>query len=558
MALGTALALAATGAHAATPRKAKAPDPRDARIEALESEVRDLVSEVRAIRTERAAAAAAPAPRPTGSGTVVVGDASGSAGSPDLPKPAATVASASPSGGASILAGKPSIASPDGRFVANLHAVMQFDAADYFQDSAQRSSVDLRRGAAAGDTAHARDLNDGTDFRRARIGIDGKVFGDFEYNVLFDFGGAGAEDAGHIQELWFQYSGFKPFHLKVGAFRPSLGLEDQGSTNGMPFLERPASTDVGASLAAADYREGAQLWATGERWYASGGITARTLGTINTAVSLSSTGTATSAGAVTASGTINPQSYDQSLGFVGRLAYIPFKGEDWLTHVGVHGSYSYQIADALGPDAAAGAARYPVQFQERPELRVDGTRLVSTGGIDASHASTAGVEVAAQKRNLFIQAEYEHYGIERRNSALSDPDFSGWYVEGSWILTGERRKYNLSTFAFDAPPVDHPFDLKQGTWGAWELAMRYSELDLNYHQGQAGLATPADGVRGGDQQIFTAGVDWYLNPILRFVLQYQHVDIDRLSPNPTTFATPVGAQIGQTYDTLAIRSQLAF
>lgn len=530
---------AAAGAQAA-------PDSRDARIEALEQQVKALSQMVAQMRQQGGAATlsaatgvSAAAPTPTFA-TASPNQGTPPASSPDQPRPVTSSGPGPNQGGVTILAGRPSIQSGDGRFVANLHGVMQFDAADYLQSHARAANVDLRRGAAAGDTAHARDLNDGTTFRRARIGVDGKVFGDFEYNVLFDFGGAGVEDAGHVQELWAQYSGLKPFHLRVGAFRPWLGLEDQGSTNGQPFLERPASTDVGASVTGADFREGAGLWAATDRWFASGAVTSRTVGVASSQAS----GTA--------------QAFDTALGMNGRVAYLPFKNDDWLTHVGAHGSYAFQIADAGGPDVAAGTARYPITLQERPELRVDGTRLVSTGAIDAVHADTAGFEGAVQWRNFFVQGEYEHYGIERRNSALSDPSFHGFYVEGSWILTGERRRYNQNTFAFDAPPVDHPFDIANGTVGAVELAFRYSDLNLNHHKGAAGLAIPADGVRGGDQRIFSTAVDWYLNPIVRFVLEYQHVDVSRLSPNAATYATPVGAQVGQTYDTFAIRSQLAF
>ena len=42
------------------------------------------------------------------------------------------------------------------------------------------------------------------------------------------------------------------------------------------------------------------------------------------------------------------------------------------------------------------------------------------------------------------------------------------------------------------------------------------------------------------------------------MLDYEHVHIDRLSPNAAIFATPVGAQIGQTYDAIAVRSQFSF
>jgi hypothetical protein len=51
------------------------------------------------------------------------------------------------------------------------------------------------------------------------------------------------------------------------------------------------------------------------------------------------------------------------------------------------------------------------------------------------------------------------------------------------------------------------------------------------------------------------------------MLDYQHVKISRLSPcGPTSasascatiWVTPVGAQIGQSYDAVAVRSQFAF
>ncbi len=440
--------------------------------------------------------------------------------------------------------GKPSFTTADGRFQANLRTIIQFDAATYFQKTPGATTVDLRRGAGTGDTAHARDLNSGTNFRRARLGVDGKVFGDFDYAFIIDVGGgSGAEDAGRIQEAWLQYSGWKPWHLKVGSFAPLQGLEDANSTNGMPFLERPAPADIVRSIAGADTRTGVQLWANGDHWLVSGAVTGPLISSIN------STGTATA------------QPFDEQLGFVGRIAATPLHGDGWLVHVGANGSYVAHPTDNTGPEAGVatpGLGRYTVQFRERPELRTDGTRLVDTGAIDASHAWSWGLEAAVQLKNVYVQGEYFNFGAERRASTLSNPKFSGWYTEGSWLLTGESRKYNPQTASFDAPSVTNPFNPKEGKWGALELAVRYSSADLNYHEGVAGAATPADGIRGGEQNIVSGGVNWYLNPTVRFMLDLQHVKIDRLSPNATTFATPVGAQIGQTYNAVALRSQLAF
>jgi phosphate-selective porin OprO/OprP len=169
----------------------------------------------------------------------------------------------------SIPNGKPTIASADGKFSATLHGVMQLDTAKYFQDNHLPSSVT------------ARDLSGGANFRRARIGIDGKVFGNFDYNILLDFGGSGAEDAGRVQELWVQYSGLKPLRFKVGAFAPPLGLEDAASTNGSLFPERPAIADIARNLGGGDTRIGGGVMGNGDHWFASAIVTGPLVQSLN-------------------------------------------------------------------------------------------------------------------------------------------------------------------------------------------------------------------------------------------------------------------------------------
>ena len=541
-----ALGVALPGSVAAQAPPPVAAADRDARIDALEANLKQIEAELQALRQLNGTPASATAAVPSSAAAPVAAAATGrgqalaaagqqsSAGNgrifnPGTPSTAAV---------SSIDSGKPVITSSDGRFTANLLAVMQFDVADYFQPAAGPLATDLRRGGALADNAHARNLANGTNFRRARIGIGGKAFGDFEYTALFDFGGAGVEDNGHIQELWLQYSGLKPAHIRVGAFPPFIGLEDAGSTNGMLFLERPASADIARGLAGGDFREAGQVTVNTERWFASGAITGRLVNTAGASASAT-------------------QPYGSQQGFVGRLAALPYRDDANLVHVGVHGSYVGRPADTLGPDAAPGSTRYAIQLRERPELRVDGTRLIDTGAISAAHAYSVGTEAAAQHNSLMIQAEYERLGIERYQSPLSDPVFHGFYVEGSWLITGQKRRYNTGNFAFDSPKVT-PFDPRANQWGAWELALRYSDTNLNYHAGNAGTAPVADAVRGGDQRIATAGVNWYLNSIMRIMLDYQHIKISRLSPNAATFLTPVGAQIGQSYDTGAARFQIAF
>ncbi|WP_297513567.1 porin [uncultured Caulobacter sp.] len=406
----------------------------------------------------------------------------------------------------SLASGKPTITSSDGAFSINFHALMQLDAAQYYQ----------AKGLPAVD-GNARDLNSGTNFRRARLGFDGKLYKNFDYGVLFEFGGNGTDGQGTLQELWVQYN-YAPFKFKVGAFIPNLGLEDSAPVATQLFPERPAPAELARNLAGADKRIAFQVQTAGERWLLSGAVT----------------------GAKTGDG----QTFDEQLGYVGRAVYLPIKTQDWLVHVGANASV------VVTPAQTAVGGPYPITFTERPELRVDGTALINTGAIDALGAHHYGVEGAVQHGNLMVQGEYFDLAINRRNPAdgVTNPKFKAWYLEGSWVLTGEARRYT-SNFVFDAPSVAKPFDPKKGQWGAWELAARYSVSDLNYHE-NAALA--ADRVRGGDQKIASVGLNWFPNPATKFSLSYYDVSLDRL--DPAGGAVP----LSQDYQVINLRSQYAF
>lgn len=450
--------------------------------------------------------------------------------------------------------GRPTFSTADGKFTASLRAQLQLDSADYFQNAAGPVTTDLRRdGPALGtsgiDAAHARDLKDGALWRRARIGVDGSAYGDFDYRVLFDFGGSGVENAGQLYEGWVQYSGLKPAHIRIGAFPAPIGLEDQSSNASLLFLERPGATDIARGLMAGDARIGAGAFGYGDYWFLSGDVTGRSIGVVSTGTVI----TATPGSVGTA------QSFGDQLGFVGRGNVTPLHGSDWRVNLGVHGGYVEKPADANGPgtNGQTPANSFQIRLRDTPELRVDGTQFIDTGNISAHSASDLGLEFAAQKKSLFLQAEYDRFHVDRADG-IASPNFSGWYVEGSWFLTGESRPYTASTAAFDGPVAIHPFSLKDGGWGAWELAVRYSDTDLNYHAGAEHTAPVADAVRGGDQQVWSVGLNWYLNPVVRLMFDVDHVHIDRLSPNAAAYSTPTGAQIGQDFTALAVRTQAAF
>src|SRR5262249_54454787 len=95
------------------------------------------------------------------------------------------------------------------------------------------------------------------------------------------------------------------------------------------------------------------------------------------------------------------------------------------------------------------------------------------------NAAVYGVEAAAAYENLFIQGEY--YWIAVNRDGLAGNNFAGGYVEASWTLTGERRRYNPERGAYFSIIPARPFSPWDDEFGmgAFELAARYSTVDLN-------------------------------------------------------------------------------
>jgi len=316
-------------------------------------------------------------------------------------------------------------------------------------------------------------------------------------------------------------------------------MDDQTGVEDLLFIERATPAELSRTLAGADGRIGLGARGNGTRWTGALTLTSRTFA--------------------------DAEVFDSQLALVGRFGFLAATDESYNVHVGLSGTWVFEPAD-LGVSATG--ARYPIRFRDRPEVRVDSTRLIDTGPIDADSAYATGIELGANWKNYYIQVENFWYGIERRDTdtPLPDPSFGGYYVQGSWVLTGESKRYNMTTGSFRPPRPRIPFT-SHGGLGAWELAARYSHTDLNFHPGSPGTPAAPDSVRGGVQNIWTVGLNWYLNTNYRLMFEYLHIEVDRLNPagptNPMPFGPPpatppIGVQIGQSLNAYALRSQYSF
>lgn len=409
-----------------------------------------------------------------------------------------------PEASVSLKNGRPSFKSADGDFSLDIRALVQFDSAYYGQGKAPAGT----------------DFSSGSNFRRARLGVEGVLFSGWSYQFIYDFGGSGSEGAS-ISSAYIQYDGLGPVHWRIGAYPTPESFDDTTSASNLLFLERAQPTDLARSIAGSDGRDGTTLFAYDDNYFAA----------------LSYTGDLVQDSGV----------FDEQQALVGRLAYRLYNDGESNFAIGGDSTYVFKIADS----AAGVGSPSAIRLRERPELNVDDNniRLIDAGSIDASHVWEWGFEATGNWRNLYAQGGYFNFDVTRRNSPLPDPSFDGWYVQASWLLTGESKPYNAATGSYGLPKPRNPLGFDHGGIGAWELAARYSVLDLNDNAGIAGTPTPFGGVRGGEQKIWTAGVNWYPNSAIRFVLDYQHTDVSRLNA--------AGGDIGAKLDAVSLRAQFA-
>jgi phosphate-selective porin OprO/OprP len=429
-------------------------------------------------------------------------------------------------------ANKFALESNDGAYSVALTGRFHADVADYVGFDAKSKS--------AGPQA----LNSGFNLRRARIGVTGKAAGDFTYQLVYDFGGTSdalAAGNGDLQAAQVGYTGIKNVIIEGGYSDTFFTLEEAMSSNDILFMERATPGVAATGVNAGDFRANFGARYTGDRLW----IGAYLLGP--------------------ASGnTHSPNS--QSIGAFQRIAYQFLDTPDYTLHLGVG------IDEILKAPNAGPLTANSVTLSDRPELRVDGTTFLTTGGLGSIAAnglsrSVSGgyildVEAAGTYGPFFAQGEYLHYSIDRYN--LATAEFDGGYGEVSYSITGETRKYSKGSGAYGGITPAHAFSPKDGYWGAWEVAARYSYLDLtsNFVPGVSTAAQPNPGfVNGGKQENFTVGLNWYPNSYMRFMLNYVHSDFDKANPAATTYQgviTPIGGPIGASIDAIALRTQVAW
>jgi phosphate-selective porin OprO/OprP len=194
-------------------------------------------------------------------------------------------------------------------------------------------------------------------------------------------------------------------------------------------------------------------------------------------------------------------SVESNYRITGRITGTPwYEQSDRLLHLGWSGSFVEPRGEM-------------VRFRARPESHL-APRLVDTGAFSADGQYLMALESALVYGPFSLQGEYFRNWVDRNN--FSNPNFGGYYLYGSWFVTGEHRSYKRGSGEFGRVKPKENFSLTDGGMGAWELGVRYSQVDLD-----------DAGISGGDMGAWTGAVNWHLNPNVRLMFNYVFALVDR-------------------------------
>ena len=301
-------------------------------------------------------------------------------------------------------------------------------------------------------------FTDETDVRRLRIDATLDLGKDWRIKLDGDVGGLSPG----IYNAWIAYDGIKDWEFKLGNFIAPFNGENMMSSNNMKFIERGLPSELSPN-----FLLGASAAYEGKNWSIIGGYFANPIEDEELT------------------------NRDDGKSVVVRGVFAPIEKRREVLHFAV----AVERRELDG--GATSRVRAVPEFALTRQALLDTTTLAGVEGY-----TNLNIEAAYMNGPFVVQAQQ----VTRTNDAplLGDPEFGGMSVQAAWVLTGERQRYSLGAGTFGEVRPD-----KDNAFGAWEIAARYSTLDL-----QDG------GVLGGEQKNWTVGVNWYVNRNVRVSANY--------------------------------------
>ncbi|HEX5276976.1 MAG TPA: porin, partial [Fluviicoccus sp.] len=301
------------------------------------------------------------------------------------------------------------------------------------------------------------ELGSGSELRALRLGARGTVAPGWDYKLETE---VLTGQKIRVTEGYIAWTGLRNTRISIGNLFEMYGLEEYTSAVDVTFMERSAAIDTFAP----DYNQGIALSRWGESWSLGVGLYGDT--------------------ANNAQAKLN-----ESWGGSARFVVAPRHEPGDTVSLGLSGYWR----DKTDSTAA---------FSARPDSHVTAFKMADTGVIAnvQTIAAMAG-EFSWVYQECSLQGEATQVRVNR-SAGNPDAVFTGAYLAAAFTLTGESRPWDMQTATYGRPsPL--------GKAGVWEIALRYDTLDLN---------DTLAGVRGGQLETVTLGLNWYPNPLIRFDL----------------------------------------
>lgn len=359
--------------------------------------------------------------------------------------------------------------SKDGSFKMQLGGRIHVDWGEIDGDNPMVGNIE----AAEGNTLDG----SGVEFRRARLDVAGTIYDSVDFKAQYDFAGGDAD----FRDVWLGLREV-PFvgSIRAGHQKEPFSLEELTSSNNITFMERALPNAFSPGRNTGLLLRNAVL-------------DQRITWGIGVFEDVDDTG----------------DSFNdfEDWNATARVTGVPWYVEDGtrLLHLGLSYTHQFREEDVEEDDQ--------LRFRQRPESHLTDARIVNTGRFAAADVDIVNPELALVFGPFSLQGEYFYTSTDAE--AAGDPKFDGYYVFGSYFLTGEHRPYSMSNGAFGRVRPKTNFHPTKPGWGAWEIAARYSNIDLN-----------DEGINGGEADNITLGLNWYLNPNVRWMFNYVNSDLE--------------------------------
>ena len=329
------------------------------------------------------------------------------------------------------------------------------------------------------------DVQDAAGVRRARIQAFGAVAENVDFKLGLDFAFPGRPS---YADAFLDFTKIPLLGIiRVGQFKQPEGLEYLTSNRFLTFMERGPS-----NLLMPNRRMG--------------------IGTFNRTES----GRRTWFFSVYRSGSDqygNDLSDNGAFGGMGRMTWLAWDGDyDKYMHFGgsfgISGATNSKIRyGTLGGNAPEWGLF--VGTIGTPEFANSTPSFVDTKAFGAENVLLSNFEYAFNYESFSLQGEYTANQVNRIDKPYAF--FHGYYAQASFFLTGEHRPYNRNLAVFDRVLPLSEYGHGRLLGGAWEIAARISNLDLNQQN-----------IHGGNITDGTAGLNWYANPYTRVYFNFIH------------------------------------